>query len=477
MTIDYLEFTLDGMRKKKELPEVEPVKLRSVFGIRPGIIISAIIIAAIIAAFFIVCVLPGILSKGSYISFDINIPDVAIYQDGRYIGSSNGSVYYLESGKHAYSFSYKGIDCGELAYEVPHPVLFTLFHHRVDTISFDVAYSPEIEKKAKESFISDVAIWSRITGFDAVSNYPPLFSSFVKTADALGFSDIENELYLASMNITSKEMLSDFRSSIEGRALSGRLVRMDGLLSAVFGEEGGEAIAMGNDRTSPLSYADGFYCFGEGDVEIGRSTALSYPDAIYYPSVVHYDAFSIAEQCVSEYEYALFVKANPEWGKDSKDALIEKGLVDSSYLDGIVLSTTAGSPKPVRNISYYAAQAYCSWLSSETGDSYRLPTEAEWTAAALSTDGSFSSSLLLSDSPSAYPKGMLGQVWEFTSDSFIPLSRAASFNGSIPDEYDVFDIIVKGGSFINKDADVHSIGVFPRSYCSEYTGFRVVKEQ
>ena len=34
--------------------------------------------------------------------------------------------------------------------------------------------------------------------------------------------------------------------------------------------------------------------------------------------------------------------------------------------------------RPAITISYHAAETYCKWLSSVTGKSYRLPTEAEW---------------------------------------------------------------------------------------------------
>jgi len=34
--------------------------------------------------------------------------------------------------------------------------------------------------------------------------------------------------------------------------------------------------------------------------------------------------------------------------------------------------------RPVINVSWYDAVAYCEWLSNETGKTYRLPTEAEW---------------------------------------------------------------------------------------------------
>lgn len=40
--------------------------------------------------------------------------------------------------------------------------------------------------------------------------------------------------------------------------------------------------------------------------------------------------------------------------------------------------------QPVVGVSFFEAEAYCNWLSEETGSKYRLPNEAEWEAAALS---------------------------------------------------------------------------------------------
>lgn len=129
---------------------------------------------------------------------------------------------------------------------------------------------------------------------------------------------------------------------------------------------------------------------------------------------------------------------------------------------------------PVIGITLYEAAAYCQWMTQQTGEIHRLPTEAEWEKAARGYEGYFFSYGNEYDSERAntetegpkrvgsYPSNgygiydMTGNVWEWISDQYRPDSyqiwydkyRTEIRNPHMLDETKRYNrAIVRGGSF------------------------------
>jgi len=162
--------------------------------------------------------------------------------------------------------------------------------------------------------------------------------------------------------------------------------------------------------------------------------------------------YYIGKYEVTNEEYFCFVKDNGYkdssfWSPDAWEKLKEQKRErpvhwDSSDTPWLNYEYSNTAKKPICNISWSEAEAYCNWLSKKTGDSYSLPTEAQWERAARGPDpgrrfpwgdvndfskyndvGFFSQSKLLKEVGS-YPEGksydgcfdMAGNVIEYCLD-------------------------------------------------------------
>jgi formylglycine-generating enzyme required for sulfatase activity len=125
--------------------------------------------------------------------------------------------------------------------------------------------------------------------------------------------------------------------------------------------------------------------------------------------------------------------------------------------------------QPVVGVSWFEARAYCAWLSAETGQPFRLPTEAEWEAAARGKPGrrytygydfdpTLSNTLenhIRHTTPvGIFPGGetpeglvdMTGNTWDWTSSLFKPYPYDAADGRETPVTGDGRRA-VRGGSF------------------------------
>jgi len=135
--------------------------------------------------------------------------------------------------------------------------------------------------------------------------------------------------------------------------------------------------------------------------------------------------------------------------------------------------------RPVVGVTWFEARAYCAWLSAQMGESYRLPTEAEWEAAVRGQAGreyaygngydngrcnTFETHIRRTTPVGVFPGGstpagiadLSGNVWEWTSTIWGKELSASDY----PYPYDAEDgredpedgesrRVVRGGSWLN----------------------------
>jgi formylglycine-generating enzyme required for sulfatase activity len=135
--------------------------------------------------------------------------------------------------------------------------------------------------------------------------------------------------------------------------------------------------------------------------------------------------------------------------------------------------------RPVINVSWHDAQAYCAWLCDQTGQSYRLPSESEWEYACRAgtvtpfntgdTINSYQVNFGVTHKKTlpvgSFPPNkfglydMHGNVWEWTQDCWHKDYQNAPGDGSAWLEQDGGDCnrrVVRGGSWDYNPLDLRS---------------------
>ncbi len=156
--------------------------------------------------------------------------------------------------------------------------------------------------------------------------------------------------------------------------------------------------------------------------------------------------FYIGGHAVTPQEWAVFIDANPEWRQENRAALMEKGLVNEDYLAEIDVANDTQTC-----VSWYAAQAYCAWLTTFLSNQtleIRFPREAEWeyVAALFQAD---------SDSEKA--------VW--CEDYFAPFAEL-----SAPAE----SVAALGSPERSVRGGASGRGALPPDFCSPFVSFRPI---
>ncbi len=479
------------MKRHIELPQVKEVQLPQLLGMRPGIYILTLLVITIILLIFLIGFLPGILKGGRYVTFTSPLAQTGVSIDGTYLGGTPYQ-FFVPSGEHEVTFTKGGIPIARKALNVDHPVFLTWLFHRTATLKADLTGLAEQEKATINRFnLQEVMDTSAITVFDAIHPYPPVFANLVGDAKAMGLdqSTLQKSFALASAYITSPTMLSDALEAKESmggttelidRTLEAAQQLFDAATTAEVGLLGTEHLLEGKQTLLKAGdFEQAGISYPSSSFVMGSRVPLIFPETNKAGIRVTTPSFTIATRPVSQYQWALFIQENPQWDKSQAGTLQQQGLADEFYLSGILPSVVFATAKPVHNISYHAAEAFCAWLSEKTGKEVFIPTEAMWTLAALQAkDKTYTRSLTITDDDRTAPVAMLGGLWEFTQSPYIPLQRVTDYQ-EVAKLYQTFAhssaVIVKGGSYLNTPSsiDEFTVGAVDTTACGDLIGFRI----
>jgi formylglycine-generating enzyme required for sulfatase activity len=188
-------------------------------------------------------------------------------------------------------------------------------------------------------------------------------------------------------------------------------------------------------------------------IRLGNLTFRTIPAGVFtqtgtFPHQVRLESFSIASTEIDQEDWERFCTARPRWKRENSAALIEQGLASPGYLDEPV---NPSYPSPgVPGISWFAAAAYCEWLTESLPPSLaawevRLPREAEWEYAAATGDASL--------------VNMLGGFWEWCADPYAPLDYLPAAEAAL-EAVSSPERSLRGGSWINPP---DSVGIETRA--------------
>lgn len=234
------------------------------------------------------------------------------------------------------------------------------------------------------------------------------------------------------------------------------------------------------DQIAEGVYGPDMVALPPGQFQMGDSHALGDDNEQPLHAVTIEHPFALSRYEVTFAQYDIFARAtqrtfpsDEDWGRDNR---------------------------PVINISWLDAQAYVTWLAKETGQPYRLPTEAEWEyAARAGTQTAFSwgnepqpgyavcdecssewdgsqTAPVGSQRPNAWGLyDMSGNVGEWVADCYAPNYNGAPNNGDARQTDDCNYRAMRGGSWFDIMRLMRPAGRYrhPASASQNDWGFRV----
>lgn len=235
--------------------------------------------------------------------------------------------------------------------------------------------------------------------------------------------------------------------------------------------------------------------FIKGDLNGDMNSYIVRHNLYTLPHKQTVERYYIMSREITKSQFQLFILDNPYWDVTNKKVLIEAGKVDEHYLESWDLLK---DDQPVNFVSYYAAEAFCIWLSTKLPDSlqhYRvtLPSETQWEYIAdflwkdttpLFQHGENSLNTHLSVESfvdnGVKIKQLNGNLWEWCRNWYFPMDYYFESTSSKSDEqlllHSGSEKAVRGGSWANRSEEISPAtrGSHPPEWCTPFLGFRPV---
>jgi hypothetical protein len=488
------------MAESKLLPE-DTVRLKPLMGIRPGVYLTVLYALLLLTALFFLLLFPGIARPGSVLSVASEPQGAAVRVDGVTLGVTPCDLT-LPRGLRVVEVALPGFAALRMEQEIPGSYFASLFFPARVPLSATLRAPEPLDALAAAA--ADYARWS-FTGEPTAAYQIP--------------RDLSEGVYrlgpAAAADPAFREDLNDILAAAARFAVTRAALR-DLLRAACLADTGGlspSPLALADTAVSILGYlsenpgaaawlAETLPPDGARMVEdspwysqaLSAAAALAaYPPAVEgaapqaipggtlrafrpvpggefvqagaFPRRIKLEGFYLSATELGGDEWERFLQANPRWRRDNAEALIDQGLASPGYLDEPVNPPYPNAGVP--GISWFAAEAYCEWLSASLPPSLaeweaRLPSEAEWEyAASLAAEGIIDLA------------NMQGGFWEWCADPYAPLDylaaeEAAAAAVSSPERS------LRGGSWINPPVGIETRASLAPSSSSSFVSFRPV---
>ena len=459
--------------------------------IRPGVYLACIYGAVIVVILFFILLRPGISNPGSVLTINSDPWGAAVLVDGIYAGVTPAG-FFVPRGQRVIELRLPGFVPQTIEKNVGGRVFASLiFPRRVEIRVALEAPQPAL------AFIDEAAefVGWTFAGEPTAARQIPL--SLSEGAYRLGpaASDPAVREYMEDI-VAAAARFAVTRSSLRDLIRAKTLLDNSGLspspltllasaqdMIAFLGANPAAALALGEvltgDAQSAL-LASSWYeraqeaatagmpgaelWVGGVSLQAGglnfRQVNGGYLTGRNFPSGTTVNTFYISETLVTLVAWELFLAQHPQWGREYTAALVEEGLAREGHLVNVIIP---GAPTQwVSAVSWYAAQAFCQWLTGFLPPQFaawevRLPTEAEWEHAARV--GALNS----------------GIFWEWGKDPFAPFSFISAPASALvalgsPERP------VRGGSWVNApgSVDIQTRGSLPPSFSSPFVSFRPI---